>query len=63
MRARPVWDIIVLFLMLGGLALAVTGFYLALRRVWSDTVRIARLASRRAPAPHPSALQSEAGDR
>ena len=43
MRARPVWDIIVLFLMSGGLALAVTGFYLALRRVWSDTVRIARV--------------------
>jgi hypothetical protein len=63
MRARPVWDIIVLFLMLGGLALAVTGFYLALRRVWSDTVRIARLASKRSPAPHPTALQSEAGDR
>ena len=37
MRARPAWDIIVLFLMSGGLALAVTGFYLALRRVWSDT--------------------------
>jgi uncharacterized iron-regulated membrane protein len=63
MRARPVWDIIVLFLMSGGLALAVTGFYLALRRVWSDTVRIARLASKRSPAPHPTALRSEAGDR
>jgi hypothetical protein len=49
--------------MFGGLALAVTGFYLALRRVWWDTVRIARLASRRALAPHPTALQRETGDR
>ena len=65
MRARPAWDIIVLFLMSGGLALAITGFYLALRRVWSDTVRIARIVrmgSKRTPAAHSTALQGEAGD-
>jgi PepSY-associated TM region len=63
MRARPIWDIIVLFLMTGGLALAVTGFYLALRRVWSDIVRVVRIASKRRPAPHPATLQSKSGDR
>jgi PepSY-associated TM region len=63
MRARPVWDIIVLFLMSGGLALAVTGFYLALRRVWSDIVRVVRIASKRMTAPHPAALQSKSSDR
>jgi hypothetical protein len=29
MRARPAWDIIMLTLMFGGLALTTTGFYLA----------------------------------
>jgi hypothetical protein len=62
MRARPTWDVIVLALMLGGLALTVTGFYLALRRVWSDTIRVVRVATRRAPAPHSTALQSESSD-
>jgi hypothetical protein len=62
MRARPTWDIIVLFLMSGGLALAITGFYLALRRVWSDIVRAVRVATRRAPASHPTAMQSKSGD-
>ncbi len=61
MRARPTWDIIVLFLMSGGLALAVTGFYLALRRVWSDVVRVARVVKRRG-APNPAALPGKFGD-
>jgi hypothetical protein len=63
MRARPAWDIIVLFLMSGGLALAVTGFYLALCRVWSDIIRVVRIASKRATAPRPTQLQSKSGDR
>ena len=62
MRARPAWDIIVLFLMSGGLALAVTGFYLALRRVWSDLVRLIRAATRRMAAAPPTALRSKSGD-
>jgi uncharacterized iron-regulated membrane protein len=63
MRARPAWDIIVLMLMSGGLALSVTGFYLGLRRAWSDIVRIVRFASKRTPEVHPTALQSDSGER
>jgi uncharacterized iron-regulated membrane protein len=36
MRARPFWDVLVLALMLGGLAISVTGCYLAVRRVRAD---------------------------
>jgi hypothetical protein len=36
MRARPLWDIIVLTLMLGGLSLSVAGVYLALGRIRKD---------------------------
>jgi uncharacterized iron-regulated membrane protein len=38
LRTRPVWDIIVITLMLGGVAGSVTGFYLAVRRIRSDIV-------------------------
>jgi hypothetical protein len=62
MRARPTWDIIVLFLMSGGLGLAVTGFYLALRRVWSDVVRVLRVATRRMSASPSTALGGTSGD-
>ena len=47
MRARPAWDIIMLTLMLGGLALTMTGFYLALRRIRNDIVLLARLIGRK----------------
>ena len=47
MRARPTWDIIVLTLMLGGLASAVTGFYLAIRRIRQDVVLMFRFIARR----------------
>ena len=47
MRARPTWDIIVLTLMFGGLASAVTGFYLAIRRIRHDVVLIFRFIARR----------------
>jgi hypothetical protein len=36
MRARPLWDIIVLTLMLGGLSLSVAGVYLAFGRIRQD---------------------------
>jgi len=36
LRARPLWDLIVLALMLGGAALAGTGTYLAMRRIRTD---------------------------
>ena len=51
MRARPIWDIIVLTLMLGGLALTATGFYLALRRIRNDIMQLSRFIGRRKPAP------------
>jgi hypothetical protein len=51
MRARPVWDIIMLTLMLGGLALTTTGFYLALRRIRNDIMLLFRFIGRRKPAP------------
>jgi hypothetical protein len=54
MRARPVWDIIVLIMMLGGFALTATGLYLAVRRVCSDAVALFRLAATRASAPQPA---------
>jgi hypothetical protein len=53
-RMRPVWDIIMIALMLGGLAVSATGVYLALRRVRSDLVVMFRavvgLARRRGEA-------------
>ena len=51
MRARPVWDIIMLTLLLGGLALTTTGFYLALRRIRNDIMLLSRFIGRRKPAP------------
>jgi uncharacterized iron-regulated membrane protein len=36
LRARPLWDVIVLILMLGGLALTGTGAYLAILRIGRD---------------------------
>jgi uncharacterized iron-regulated membrane protein len=50
MRARPAWDIIMLTLMLGGLALTTTGFYLALRRIRNDIMLLFRFIGRRKPA-------------
>jgi hypothetical protein len=50
MRARPVWDIIMLTLMLGGLALTTTGSYLALRRIRYDIMLLSRFIDRRKPA-------------
>ena len=36
MRTRPLWDVLVLALMLGGLVISVTGCYLGVRRVRAD---------------------------
>ena len=43
LRTRPVWDMIVITLMLGGLAGSTTGVYLAVRRIRSDIVTLFRL--------------------
>jgi uncharacterized iron-regulated membrane protein len=48
-RARPAWDIIMLTLMLGGLALTTTGFYLALRRIRNDMVLLSSFIGRCIP--------------
>ena len=40
-----------LTLMLGGLALTATGFYLALRRIRNDIMQLSRFIGRRKPAP------------
>ena len=42
LRARPLWDIVTLFLMLGGLAVTATGSYLALRRIGVDVGSLLR---------------------
>jgi len=47
LRIRPLWDFIVLFLMIGGTAGVGTGFYLALRRIRLDVSEAFR---RRTPA-------------
>ncbi len=49
LRVRPLWDIIVLFLMLGGTFGVGTGFYLAIRRIRIDLWRSGR--GKRAPSP------------
>jgi PepSY-associated TM region len=43
LRARPLWDAIVLALLLGGAAVSLTGVYLALRRVRNDVVSVFRV--------------------
>jgi uncharacterized iron-regulated membrane protein len=43
LRTRPVWDIIVITLMVGGVAASATGVYLAVRRIRSDILMLFRL--------------------
>lgn len=43
LRIRPVWDVIVITLMLGGVAGSATGVYLAVRRIRSDILVLFRL--------------------
>src|SRR5262249_31210422 len=42
LRARPLWDLIVLTLMLGGTVVTATGCWLAIRRIHSDVVMLFR---------------------
>jgi PepSY-associated TM region len=46
LRARPVWDIVTIALLLGGLAGAATGVWLAIRRIRQDIVMLYRLLRR-----------------
>jgi hypothetical protein len=53
-RVRPLWDFIVLFLMIGGTAGVGTGFYLAVRRIKLDIEQAFKrrtLARKSAPLP------------
>ena len=43
LRTRPVWDVIMIALMLGGVAVSATGVYLAVRRIRSDILMLFRL--------------------
>jgi PepSY-associated TM region len=62
MRARPVWDIIVLILMLGGLGLTATGLYLAIQRVRNDFVVLSRFAARRGVAQQSAGVKIDPVD-
>src|SRR5262249_7721744 len=50
MRARPLWDILVLGLLLGGLGVTITGCYLAIRRLRDDVVYLIGLVRGRRTA-------------
>jgi hypothetical protein len=56
LRARPVWDIVVLTLLFGGIAVSATGVYLALRRIRSDLRSLSRFLGSfgRKPAAQPA---------
>jgi hypothetical protein len=45
MRTRPLWDVIVLIMLLGGFALSATGLYLAVGRVCNDAAALFRFAT------------------
>jgi hypothetical protein len=62
MRARPVWDMIVIIMLLGGLVLTTTGFCLAVRRVCNDAVALFRLAATRGTVPQPTPAKGDAID-
>jgi PepSY-associated TM region len=51
-RVRPIWDIILVTLMIGGAAVSATGVYLALRRVRNDIVLVFRFLAKRSAALH-----------
>jgi hypothetical protein len=41
-RVRPLWDVVLIILMLGGIAVSATGVYLAIRRIRHDVVTLLR---------------------
>jgi hypothetical protein len=51
-RARPIWDMIVLSLMTGGLSLAVAGVYLAVARARKDGTLLLRLLTKQDENSH-----------
>jgi uncharacterized iron-regulated membrane protein len=45
-RVRPAWDIVLIGLMIGGIAVSATGVYLAIRRIRNDLVVLFRFLAR-----------------
>ena len=43
LRARPLWDIVMIVVLLGGIGASTTGVYLAIRRIRVDVAALARL--------------------
>jgi hypothetical protein len=64
MRSRPLWDVIMLTLLLGGTLVTFTGCYLALRRIRSDVAVLLRPFTRaRVSAPLQSGATQELSGR
>jgi hypothetical protein len=58
-RARPLWDIVVLALLLGGVTVSGTGAYLAWRRICGDLIQVWRFLRRR--RTHASSVTRKTG--
>ncbi len=43
LRAKPLWDIVMIVLLLGGIGASATGVYMAIRRIRADVAALARL--------------------
>jgi len=62
LRPRPLWDIVMIVLLIGGIGLTATGVYLAIRRIRVDVAGLARFggtARARFAAPVPAATPPE----
>ena len=55
MRNRPLWDIVMIVLLVGGIGLGATGVYLAIRRIRVDVAALARLGEARTRFATPKA--------
>ena len=58
MRSRPFWDIMMWLTMLGGLAISMTGAYLAIRRIRSDVAVLFRFVVRRRATAKPASRET-----
>jgi uncharacterized iron-regulated membrane protein len=59
MRVRPFWDIMMWLTLLGGLALSLTGVYLAIRRIRSDAVVLSRFVVKRRAMAKPASQETD----
>ena len=58
MRARPFWDIMMWLTLLGGLAISITGTYLAIRRIRSDVAMLLRFVGKRRAMAKPASQEN-----